>query len=109
MDAARQFKAFEFKKGLDMAVAGEEFLEEFGSFLHVHRLGDVIGISMLPPGKEHWVETVLGDGKGTVARRGQASSGVVKEWAFFVHDGALDYKEIRKCNTSPEGGSHVRS
>lgn len=52
MDAARQFRAFEFKKGLDMVVPGEEFLEEFGSFLHIHQLGDVSGITMWSPGKE---------------------------------------------------------
>ncbi|MCJ1455412.1 hypothetical protein MMC28_005767 [Mycoblastus sanguinarius] len=112
MNAARRFKAFEYKEGPDMAVPGEEFLEEFGSFLHIHQLGDVIGVSTLPPGDEQWVETVLADGQGTIARRiphGQASPGVVTEWAFFVQDGALGYKEMRKCDAPPEGGGHVRS
>lgn len=68
-------KVIEVEEGPDMAVPGEDFLEEFGSFLHTHQLGDVIGISTLPPSEEQWVETVLADGQGTVARpipRGQA-------------------------------------
>ena len=112
MDVARHFRAFEYKEGPDMAVPGEDFLEEFGSFLHTHQLGDVIGISTLPPSEEQWLETMLADGQGTVARPipcGQALPGVVTEWAFFVQDGALDYKEMRKCDTPPEGGGHVRS
>ena len=82
MDAARYFKVFEYKEGPDMALPGEEFLEEFGLFLHIHQLGDVIGLSTLLPGEEQWVETVLADGQGTVARRiprRQASPGVVTE------------------------------
>ena len=101
MDAARHFRAFEYKEGPDMAVPREDFLEEFGLFLHIYQLGDIIGISTLPSGEEQWVETVLADGRGTVARRiprGQASPGVVTEWAFFVQDGALNYKEMRKCD-----------
>lgn len=89
MNAAHHFKAFEYKEGPDRAVPGEEFLEELGLFLHVHQLGDVIGVS-------RWVETVLADGHGTVARRiphDQASPGVATEWAFFVQDGALGWKE----------------
>jgi len=99
-------------KGPDVAVPREEFLEEFGSFLHIHQLGDVIGVSTLPPGDERWVETVLADGQGTVARRvqhGQASPGLVTQWAFFVQDAALGYKEMRKCDAPLEGGGHVRS
>ena len=95
-----------------MVVPGEEFLEELGLFLHIHQLGDVIGVSRLPPGKEQWVETVLADGQGTVARRtpdDQHSPGIVTEWAFFIQDGALGWREARKCDASPEGGGHVRS
>ena len=112
MDAARHFQAFEYKEGPEGAVPREEFLEELGSFLHIHQLGDVIGVSKLPAGDEQWVETVLADGQGTIARRiahDQASSGVVTEWAFYVQDGVLGYKEMRKCDTPPEGGGHVRS
>lgn len=35
-DAARHFRAFEYKEGSDMVVPGEEFFEEFGLFLHIH-------------------------------------------------------------------------
>ncbi len=103
MNAARHFQAFEYKEGPDMAVPGEEFMEEVGSFLHIHQLGDVIGVSRLPPGEEQWVERVLADGQDTVARRiphDQASPGVVTEWAFFVQDGALGWKEVRKCDAT---------
>jgi len=112
MNAARHFKAFEYKEGPDMAVPGEEFLEELGLFLHIHQLGGVIGVSRLPLGEEQWIETVLADGQGTIARRiprDQASPGVVTEWAFFVQDGALGWKGARKCDPPPEGGGHVRS
>ena len=112
MDAARHFKALEYKEGPEVAVPREEFLEELGSFLHIHQLEDVIGVSKLPVGDKQWVETVLADGQGTIARRvahGQASSGVVTEWASYVQDGVLGYKEMRKCDTPPEGVGHVRS
>ena len=112
MNAARHFKAFEYKEEPDMAVPGEEFLEELGLFLHAHQLGDVIGVSSLPPGEEQRVETVLAEEHGTIARRvphDQASPGVATEWAFFVQDGALGWRETRKCDAPPEGGGHVRS
>lgn len=100
------------KKKPEMAVPREKFLKKLGSFLHIHQLGNVIGVSKLPAGDEQWVKTVLADGQNTIAKRiahDQASSGVVTEWVFYVQNGVLGYKKMRKCDTPPEGGGHVRS
>lgn len=59
MDAAHHFKAFEYMEEFYVAVLGENLLEELGSFLHMHQLGDIIGLSMLSNGEEQWVKTVF--------------------------------------------------
>ena len=62
-----------------MAVLGENFPKVLLTFLHIHQLGDVIGVSKLPPGEEQWLETVIADGQGTISRRvphGQVCHGV---------------------------------
>ncbi|MCJ1476751.1 hypothetical protein MMC13_005420 [Lambiella insularis] len=110
LDTHGDFKAFEYKEGPDVTVAGEDFLKELGLYLDTHQLRDTIGISTWLPSDEQWVEKI--DEQGTTARRithSQPSPGIATEWAFFVQDGEIAYKAIRRCDPPPEGGGHVRS
>ena len=89
LNSARSFQAFEYHYADDDSVPTEDFLEDLRSFLYAHQLHDVIALTRAPPGRQQWVESLLSDGRGTVARRYIpvkddfcSATGTITEWTF---------------------------
>jgi hypothetical protein len=101
--------ACEFKEGLDSRQPSEELLTEVGSYLRARGLDKRLGLSVLQTPVDRWVEYMLADGQGTIARRhsGDYTDGIPTEWAFFPGTNGIGWKVTKECKTPPQGGGHV--
>ena len=95
-----------------MTVSQKEFLKELKLFLHIDQFENVIDISKLSVDNKQWMKTMLANEQNTIAKHithDQISSDVITKWAFYVSNDMLEYKEMRKCDTSSENKNHLRN
>ncbi|KAK3045712.1 hypothetical protein LTR09_012746 [Extremus antarcticus] len=91
----------------------EEFLAEFGEFLKVYKLQQLLGFTTIPTLEGEWIERELPNNAGTIAIRqgtgnarlgGFDEEGITTAWTFLSDRTGVTVKTLRKCSTDSSGG-----
>lgn len=86
-----------------------QFLLELGNFLWDHQLQTTLGLCIVSPLEDPWIETAFGDRGSTIAVRTSRSisalDGTITQWAFEADQrGDVSIKAVRACSESESGG-----
>lgn len=105
-----EFTAFEFEaSSMPSCVSPTRaFLAELASFLRKTGHHRILGLVRLSQSRLPWNETLLLNGRGTIARQASEEkpvlAGVVTEWAFSVVNGEISVTAMKGCDEPPSGG-----
>ncbi|KAB8356479.1 hypothetical protein FH972_024062 [Carpinus fangiana] len=86
-----------------------EFLADFNTFLWKNNLQQQLGLCHVSSLEVQYIENLLPDNRGTVARPAQQpldeQDGRITEWGFLHYDNTVHVKALKAC-VQPKGGGH---
>lgn len=111
MTSQDEFTAFEFEASSTLWTCvppKKAFLAELASFLRKTGHHRILGLVRVSQSRLPWNETLLLNGRGTIARQAREEkpivAGVITEWAFSLDNGEISVTAMKGCDEPPSGG-----